>query len=350
MRESNKALTVNFMMETLRDILDREGVTELCINRPGEVFAEIDGRWEVFGKPEVTLAWLRRFGTAAATFANNDFEETAPILSATLPTGERAQFVMPPACRDGTLSVTIRRPAKEVKGMEAYLEEGFLDSVRGAWERAPVLSGLTETLNDARIARGREAAALYADFLSKAVALGANVVVAGGTGSGKTTFMKTLMQAIPASDRILTIEDVPELLYGLPNHANQVNLLYPSEGGERAVVTASTLMRSALRMRPDRILLAELRGGETLDFLNVCLSGHKGSVTSCHAGSAAEVYECLALKVLQSEAGRRLPWDVVERLLHLVIDVVVHIENDHGRRRVTEILFEPEKCFSRRNR
>ena len=114
---------------------------------------------------------------------------------------------------------------------------------------------------------------LRAEFLKRCVETGKTIVIAGETGSGKTTFMKTLMQHIPTDQRIITIEDVPELLYGLPKHENQVNLFYPSEATDKSTVTAASLMRSCLRMKPDRILLAELRGGETFDFLNVCLSG-----------------------------------------------------------------------------
>ena len=149
--------------------------------------------------------------------------------------------------------------------------------------------------------------------------------------------MKALMQHIPTESRIITIEDVPELLYGLPNHRNQVNLLYPSEADERSTVNASKLMKSCLRMKPDRILLAELRSGETYDWLNSVLSGHSGSITSCHANNCTAVY--LALKVLQSETGRSLPYEHIRRLLADVIDVICHIQNDHGERHITEVYF-----------
>lgn len=101
-------------------------------------------------------------------------------------------------------------------------------------------------------------------------------------------------------------------------------------------------MRSCLRMKPDRILLAELRGGETFDFLNVCLSGHSGSITSCHAGSCGQVFDYLALKVLQSSTGRELPYAVIQQLLHQVIDVIVHVHrNRNFGRHITELFFNP---------
>ena len=195
---------------------------------------------------------------------------------------------------------------------------------------------------------GAKQAVMRAQFLQRAVVLGKNIIIAGETGSGKTTFMKTLMQSIPTDQRLITIEDVPELLWGLPNHHNVVNLLYPSEAKDDAVITAASLMRSCLRMKPDRILLAELRGGETFDFLNVCLSGHGGTITSCHAGSSKGVFEYLALKVMQSSVGKSLPYPVIFKLLHLVLDVIVCIHNDKQNglgRHITELWYDPESKF-----
>src|SRR5262249_31899235 len=153
------------------------------------------------------------------------------------------------------------------------------------------------------------------------------IVVAGETGSGKTTLMKALVREIPAAERLITIEDVRELF--LPDHPNRVHLLYGSEASEEKgdVVTGAGLLRSCLRMKPTRILLAELRGGEAFDFLQVCASGHEGSLTSCHAGSCALTFERLALMVLSNRQGRTLPHAVISRLIHQVVDVVVHVHN-----------------------
>jgi len=158
--------------------------------------------------------------------------------------------------------------------------------------------------------------------------------------------MKALMQEIPREQRIITIEDVPELF--LPNHPNHVHLFYPSEAGAgsgAAVVTSAALLRSCLRMKPDRILLAELRGAETFDFINVCASGHGGSITSCHAGSAELTFERLALMVMENEKGRQLPHEVIQKLLYLVVDVVLHVHNSGGAigRHITELWYNPAK-------
>ena len=125
---------------------------------------------------------------------------------------------------------------------------------------------------------------MTAAVFAEAVKNGKNIVICGETGSGKTTFMKTLIDFIPFTDRVITIENAKEIKFY--EHKNYVQLFYPSEAKLGDPVTSSTLLKSCLRMKPDRILLAEVRGGETYDFLNVISSGHNGSMTSCHAACA----------------------------------------------------------------
>ena len=285
--------------------------------------------------------FVHQLAIAVARYNDNDISDTNPILSAVLPDGERCQFVMPPATVRGTISMTIRRPSMEVRSIESYAEAGFFDAIRpvsqeraGDAELAALYADIHRT--DMPAARLRE---IRARFLLRAVELGRVVVVAGSTGSGKTTFMKTLMQAIPAGERIITIEDCPELMYGLAGHPNRVHLMYSSEGGERAVTSASSMMRSCLRMKPDRILLAELRGGETYDWLQSVLSGHAGSITSCHAASCPAVFPYLAMKVMQSPVGKNIPYEEVMACLKSAIDVVVHIQNVRGERSITGIYY-----------
>lgn len=335
-------VSVRYFLRPFSPYLHDSSITEIAVNRPGRIYYETKGGWQSEDAPALTFETLVSLGTAVARFAgeNVPFSNQDPILSATLPDGERIQIVMPPACRAGHISITIRKPSKQIRTLDAYAAEGFFDRMhpvnRISADDEELLE-LYKHLHDTT-----DAAKNRAKFLRRCVELGKNIVIAGETGSGKTTFMKALMQFIPTSERIITIEDVPELLYGLPNHDNQVNLLYPSEASPKSTVTAASLLRSCLRMKPDRILLAELRGGETFDFLNTCLSGHGGSITSCHAGSCRETFEYLALKVLQSEAGGGLSNEVIRKLLNLTIDVVVHVHNDRNYgRHITEIWFDP---------
>lgn len=344
----DKSYSVRHHLRPFEPFLKEEGVTEICVNRPKEVFCEKRGIWIRHEVPELTYGLLFDLGTSIAAFSgeNVTFGSTTPVLSAQLPDGERVQFVMPPACKlphgVDTISVTIRKPSFDVRTLNDYVKDGFFSKVKPAIKFSETDQELMKIYS--KIHDCPDAEFNRSNFLRRCVQLGKNIVIAGETGSGKTTFMKALMQSIPIDERIITIEDVPELLYGLPDHKNQVNLFYPSETSSKSTVTAASLMRSCLRMKPDRILLAELRGGETFDFLNVCLSGHGGSITSCHAGSCKGVFEYLALKVLQSETGKTLPYDVIKKLLYLTIDVVVHIHNDKTGglgRHITEIWFDP---------
>ena len=331
----HRGASVKALMKPLARWMDDPEITEVCINRPGEVWCERQSRWETHRVPELTYAKVESLATAVATFSSNDVTEMRPILSAVLPGGERIQVVIPPACEQGTISVTIRKPSFSVRTLADYESQGFFKHIR------PIDSDLSPEEKELLSLKEQ---GNYIGFMRRSVQLEKVIVVAGETGSGKTTFMKALMQEIPQEQRIITIEDVPELF--LPNHPNHVHLFYPSEAkAEDTAVTAASLLKSCLRMKPTRILLAELRGGETFDFLNVAASGHGGSITSCHAGSAELTFERLGLMVLQNEQGRALPYEVIRRLLYMVVDVVVHVHNDaygdHGRH-ITELWYEPK--------
>lgn len=334
--ELSRATSVLYQMKPLLAFLKKPGVTEVCINRPGELFYEADCTWHHEQTPELSVEWLLSLGVAVAAYTSNDLQETRPILSAVLPDGERCQFVMPPACEADTMSLTVRKPSQVVRTLANYEEQGFFNYVNPvSQELTPIEHELKATLD------GKD----YVGFLKRAVDAECNIIIAGETGSGKTTFMKALTQEIPAWQRIITIEDVPELF--LPHHPNRVHLFYPSEAANDpgAIVNPTKLLRSCLRMKPNRILLAEIRGGEAYDFIDVCSSGHGGSITSLHAGSTALAFQRLASMVRQNPLGQAMPYDVLMRQLYTVVDVIVHIHNDvsgHGRH-ITEIYYDPER-------
>lgn len=336
-----KDASVKYLFQPISQWLDDKDITEIAINRPHEVWIEKDNHWQSFDVPELTYDRLMSMATSVAAFTNNNISVTTPVLSAVLPKGERIQFVIPPACEAGTISLTIRKPSFTSRSLADYAKDGFFDHV------APMEEGLMqEGLSpiDKQLLKLRESDILA--FLELAVTGEKNIVIAGGTGSGKTTFMKALMEVIPREQRLITIEDVPELF--LPNHPNSVHLFYPSEALPDDPVTSAKLLKSCLRMKPDRIMLAELRGAETFDFINVNASGHGGSITSCHANSPTLAFERLAMMTMQNPQGRALPYEVIKRLLYQVIDIVIHVTNDvHSSenlgRHITEIWFKPTK-------
>ncbi|MCG9703040.1 P-type DNA transfer ATPase VirB11 [Vibrio natriegens] len=328
--------SVKFLFEPMAQWLNDPDITEIAINRPYEIWIEKGSQWQCFEVPELSYDRLMSMATSVAAFTENNIAVTTPMLSAVLPKGERVQFVIPPACEEGTVSLTIRKPSFATRLLSDYANDGFFEHIR------PIQSGLTPLEEKLLELKNTNIQA----FLELAVLSEKNIVIAGGTGSGKTTFMKALMELIPHGQRIITIEDVPELF--LPNHKNCVHLFYPSEALPDDPVTSAKLLKSCLRMKPDRIMLAELRGAETFDFINVNASGHGGSITSCHANSASLAFERLAMMTMQNPQGRALPYEVIKTLLHQVIDIVIHVTNDvHSSenlgRHITEIWYEPNQ-------
>ena len=321
-------------------------ITEVCINRPGEVFTEGPGGWYRHELPAAHLGWCRKLAQLVATFSAQKINEQCPMLSGSLPDGERVQLTMPPACEPGTIAVTIRKPSLCTLTPAQYEAAGFHDEVPdGAAPQAEALATLSAV--DRKLLALRSARRFW-DFYALAIRERKNIVISGATGSGKTTFGRALVAFIPEDERLLTIEDVRELF--LPNHPNRVHLLY-SEGGQgTAELTGKTLLQACLRMKPDRVLLAELRSKVAYDYIVNISSGHPGSITTVHAGSVAGAFEMLMLRVKESAEGQSLARAEIQALLRAEVDIVVQVQqvkrsDAQGRlrkvRRVTEIYYEP---------
>jgi len=311
-------------------------ITEICINKPGELYLETSNGWECVQVPTLTFERARQFCTAVVNESNTGqrITDADPVVSLTFPTGQRAQFVIPPACDAGKVSITIRLPSKHMKTLAQYDQDGFFDQIV---ELGHVVSEHDLELLELRYSRN------YAEFFRKAVLYKKNIVVSGATGSGKTTFMKSLVNHIPDSERLVTIEDARELFITQPN---TVHLLYSKGGQSASNVTAKSCMEACLRMKPDRIILAELRGDESFYFIRNCASGHPGSITSCHAGSTTQTWDQLALMVKASSEGSGLEFSIIKRLLMMTIDILVHIKAHAGKRNITGIDFNPERSFA----
>jgi type IV secretion system protein VirB11 len=333
---SNEFLAYQYDVLGVREFMASPDVTEICINQPGELYLESRGAWRRVEVPALTFERARQFCTAVVNESNTGqrITDTDPVVSLTFPTGERAQFVIPPACEAGKVSITIRLPSKQTKTLAQYQEDGFFDEIV---EVGRGISDADRELLELRASRN------YADFFRKAVLNKKNIVVSGATGSGKTTFMKSLVHHIPDNERLVTIEDARELFIAQPNI---VHLLYSKGGQSTSNVTAKSCMEACLRMKPDRIILAELRGDESFYFIRNCASGHPGSITSCHAGSTEQTWDQLALMVKASAEGAGLEFATIKRLLMMTIDIVVHIKAHAGRRCITGIDFDPGRGFS----
>ena len=306
-----------------------DAVTELVVNRPGEIGVEIEGRWRWHETPELTESWLRTLAISGAAYTRQDVGPDRPICSTSLPGDLRCQIVLPPVAAGGTVSLTLRKPSRRLLSLPDFAAAGLFDAVAPAGED-PV---------DAELVQLRQSGD-WTGFFTLAVKSRRNILVSGPTGSGKTTFAKGLVQLIPEDERLLTIEDTREFV--VP-HRNVVHLVYAKDGQGLAKVGPKQLLESALRMRPDRILLQELRDGSAFFFLRNVNSGHPGSITTVHADSAALAFEQLTLLVRESEGGRDLPRDDIRALLHLLVDIVVQTRKVDGRFRVTEVWHEPHR-------
>ena len=324
------ALELN--LRALRPILMDPEVTELCINRPREAFVETRRGWERRPLPFADFDWCRRLAKLIANSTRQRVDEATPLLSASLPTGERAQIVLPPATTAGTVAITLRRPSDAVWSIGELAQRGIFRTTRRS------SAALDDTEQELlRLLNSQQ----YEAFMRFAVASRKNILVSGPTGSGKTTWTKALIREIPSIERLVTIEDAQELV--LDTHPNHVRLFYSKDDQGLARVTPKQLLESCLRMKPDRILLAELRAEEAFDYLRNVNSGHPGSITSIHAGSCELAFEQLVLLVKQSAGGRELARTDIKSLLYLLVDVVIQFGVERQERFIKEIWYEPER-------
>ncbi|NKJ35211.1 P-type DNA transfer ATPase VirB11 [Rhizobium sp. SG570] len=329
MTEASDAGVVRELLSPLSRFLKDASLYEIVINRPEEVLTEGPEGWQSHELPELGFDKLMRLARAVASYSNQAIDESRPILSATLPDEERIQIVVPPATTKGTVSITIRKPSAvtltldDLEGAGLFSEATAVSTGVASWDKK--LIDLYEAAN-------------YATFLQQAVLARKNIIISGATGSGKTTLSKALIRHIPEQERIISIEDTPELVISQPNH---VRLFYSKGGQGLAKIGVKDLLESCLRMRPDRILLQELRDGAAFYYIRNVNSGHPGSITTVHADSAQLAFEQLTLLVKESEGGRDLTRDDIRALLGAAIDVIIQCKRSDGRFLVTEIYFEP---------
>lgn len=295
-----------------RQWLDRETVTEILVNRPGELWIEDAERpgMQRIDLPEIDDQLLQRLAEQVARISHQGINREHPLLAATLPDGARIQLIGPPATRRHW-ALAIRRHRRLNLELDAY-------------DRGPILPAVVTASPDPM--------AEPIAFLRDAIARRRTILISGGTSTGKTTFLGAMLREIPGHERVVLVEDTAELR--LPS-ANGVGLIaVKGELGE-AKISANELLQAALRLRPDRIVLGELRGTETVSFLRAINTGHPGSFSTVHANSPRGALEQIALMAMQTGIGLARQ-ETLEYAASL-IDVVVQLDRIDGRRGISTI-------------
>jgi type IV secretion system protein VirB11 len=309
--------------------LRNERIAEIFVNGPGEFWVELaGGSMRRVNAPDITDQLVQRLAGQIARYNRQAINSENPVLAASLPGGERVQIVGPPATRRHW-AMAIRRPVLET------LELGDFSGADNFSEVA--------ITNDRRLSR-IDARLLHLlqsrkvpEFLDLAVKSRKSILISGGTSTGKTSLLNALLRSIPATERLITVEDTAEMAI---RHQNSVGLIAVKGALGEARIGIDDLLNASLRMRPDRIILGELRGAEAVTFLRAINTGHPGSITTIHADSPHGAFEQIALMALQAgmPLSRRETIDYVKS----IIDIAIHVERENGGRRISEIMFAPE--------
>jgi type IV secretion system protein VirB11 len=333
---------LRYALKPLDKYLSAPGVTEVVINQPGEVVTETDRGWCHTRDEAISLQWLRDFVQLAATFNGTICNEAQPILSGVLPGGQRVQVVVPPTVDPGLVAVTIRVPAQIRRTREDYEATGFTAEL--PVENRELSDEEKRLPYDDRVLLELKLKGRWWDFFIESVRRKKNAIISGKTGVGKTTFVNTLIDYIPTHERIVTIEDTREIT--LPKHPNRVHML-----AIPGVNDAVALLKSCMRMKPDRILLAELRDSTALEFISTASSGHPGTITTVHAGHCAQAIHRMARLIRQSPDAGTLTQTEIVALLKVSIDVIIqmHVRETvdptsnevHKTRVISEVYYDP---------
>ena len=302
--------TLRHLLAPIADALADPAVTEIVVQQPCEVGIERDGEWSWRHVAEFDFARLDAIGLLAGSLLAKPFDPAHPICLTSLPDGQRCTLCRPPATAPGTISLTIRVPPQRVHRLR---DADFGELMQAA--ARPDRPGDAD----------QELLALYRAkdwpaFFALAVRAKKTIAATGSTGSGKTSLIRRLMQEIPAHERLVTIEDTDE--FGKLPLRNRVSLFYGS-----ANVSAENAVETALRMRPDRVAMQELRGAEAFAYLRLLAAGHPGGLTTWHA-EEGDPFTPLALMAKTSAAGRNLPDDKLAAILKSLVDIVAFCRRD----------------------
>lgn len=307
-------------------------VSEILINQPNEVFIEKSGSMRRFETPMLDRLHLKRLFTLLANENGQVLNETSPMLSGNLMDGSRVQLVIPPTSKHYTLS--IRRQSIASRTLGDYQSSDFYGRTQA------FLINNTDAISsspDEQYLMELYSAKQWPDFIAEAILTKKNIVISGETSSGKTTFLNACCQQIPAHERLITLEDTFEV--NLP-HANKVSLkaLKCTENA-KATITMQDLVQCSLRLRPERLIMGEIRGREILDFISACSTGHDGSITSIHASNPRMAF----MRMVQMYKLNNLPSmrdEEITAVLKAVIDVILQVKKTAFGRELVSVYYK----------
>lgn len=317
-----EAVYLDHYLGPLGAYLEATDVTDIYINRPDELWIErLGGGIEQVSVKGLSTPVLERLSRQIAAQSAQGVNREHPLLSASLPDGSRVQIALPPATR-GDVAIAIRKYVVTDLGVDDYTQAGAFDGLSRRIQHEPVQTRLKALHQQGD----------FAGLLKLAVKERCNIFISGGTSSGKTTFLNALLKEVDSAERLIVIEDTPELKF---RHQNAVGMIASRSALGEAVINMEDLLNASLRMRPDRIILGELRGPEAFTFLRAINTGHPGSMTTIHADSPERAIEQLVLLVLES--GTHLDRESIAHYVRSSIDVYVQLGRDQGRRVITAI-------------
>lgn len=343
----------------IQSFLDNRDYTEIAINRPHELWTESSKGWERHQVDGLNYQICKQMATTFAILNKLEISAKNPICSGVMPDGQRGQVVIPSACERDTVSIVIRQPSTTRFTLNDYVDSGRLDhwvdtstfqtqglilpkhavnqfeqeqkEIEYLNKKLGIPSDVHLQLFELKMLQAK-ADRNIDQFIKLAIEYKQNLCLIGATGSGKTTFTKAICDLVPLTSRIITIEDTAEL--DLPKHLNRVHLFYKD-------VTPKELLKSCMRMKPDRIFLTELRGEESFDYLMALNTGHGGSITTVHANDCNSAYYRVGSLIKQSEVGQKLDFEYIMSEVYTTLDVMIFLSHTH----VKEIAFDPIRKY-----
>lgn len=319
------------LLHPIHAFLEDPSVSEILVNKPGEIWVEKEGRLQPHQIEALNEPHLMRLFQLIANENKQRLSRETPLLSGSLQDGSRVQLCLPPTAKYPALS--IRRKVVKHFLLEDYEKQNFYKEARVANISAKDINNLPES---DQLLINLYKKQQWSAFIRWAISCKKNIVISGGTSSGKTTFLNACLHHIDQTDRIIVLEDTREV--EIP-HPNQVQLLASKGDQGEAKVTMQDLVQCCLRLRPDRIIMGEIRGQEIMDFISACSTGHEGSLTSIHANNPRVAFMRMTQMYKLNNVPSMSDQDIMRELKE-VIDIIIQIAKTPEGRKVQSIYYK----------